>query len=780
LQVEQEARLKADEEARKVAKQEARLKVEEEACLLAEQETIRQQAEQEARLFGEQEAAENQVEEENGSRDFDEDYIELDDSAQLDAEAELEATRLAAEIESQLQTDDDDENDQTVENSSFELDVTLEEWEEASAEEENRLEGIETSREERRLKEEMDTIARVAEEQISAQMKEQMSKMSGAIKDKDAEIDALQQKIIKMEVVEQAKLKKMESEAESKLSELSNAQIQYNSKADEEISAMSNALNKKDQAIIVLQQKIDEMEMCSESKYAKEKLEGEEKVSELLITLTKKDDEIEALRNQFERCQEGMEEIHSSSVQEAEAKSVELSSMLEGKDVEIQDLRQHFEEYRQELEKEHNAQLMQVQAKADQMMLELNQRDAGVGELHEQYAKQRKDLEKSYNAELQTREKNLKKITSELDNKNAEMKKLNVTLADAQKVIKEKAKEHEEVEDEADELHNENEELHQKVEDLEKAKEKLKEKVKSLESNSSNSMGLQIELQLLKDEKDREVQKVEDLKESKNSSQAALSAERDAAKAEVLDLQQRLAAVQADLEVAQADYYRAMTSSSNLQEAMAAFSDEREAEIALLEDSRNTSEEALLAAHELALQAMKQENNRVVQEMHMASDKAVTNMMNDLKESEAKQEVARRESVSLRRSLDEAIQRLQTNEEDVIDRALMKNILLDWHSKSGKAKRDVMAVMSSVLHFSDSEKEKCFLNDTGNGIGKVVGSLAPPIASPAISLDDLEGNNIKEKWVNFLLSESDNQPPKSAPKMKTKSRSSRTTKATAI
>ena len=37
---------------------------------------------------------------------------------------------------------------------------------------------------------------------------------------------------------------------------------------------------------------------------------------------------------------------------------------------------------------------------------------------------------------------------------------------------------------------------------------------------------LQIELQLLKDEKDREVQKVEDLKESKNSSQAALSAER--------------------------------------------------------------------------------------------------------------------------------------------------------------------------------------------------------------------------------------------------------------
>jgi hypothetical protein len=46
--------------------------------------------------------------------------------------------------------------------------------------------------------------------------------------------------------------------------------------------------------------------------------------------------------------------------------------------------------------------------------------------------------------------------------------------------------------------------------------------------------------------------------------------------------------------------------------------------------------------------------------------------------------------MNLRKALDEAISRLQTDQEDVIDRSLIKNIILDWHVKKGKAKRDVM------------------------------------------------------------------------------------------
>lgn len=63
-------------------------------------------------------------------------------------------------------------------------------------------------------------------------------------------------------------------------------------------------------------------------------------------------------------------------------------------------------------------------------------------------------------------------------------------------------KEHDEVEDEADELH-------QMVEDFEAKNKVLTEKLERLEKTSSDVTGLQIEnRQLLKEERDREAEKV--------------------------------------------------------------------------------------------------------------------------------------------------------------------------------------------------------------------------------------------------------------------------------
>jgi len=107
----------------------------------------------------------------------------------------------------------------------------------------------------------------------------------------------------------------------------------------------------------------------------------------------------------------------------------------------------------------------------------------------------------------------------------------------------------------------------------------------------------------------------------------------------------------------------------------------------------------------------------------------------------------------LRRSLDEAIHRLQTSQEDVIDRVLMKNILLDWFSKTGKSKRDVLALMASVLHFTEEEKDAIHIGDHSGTFGKVVGSLAAPLPPSAADIDHLEGDTVREKWVNFLLAE---------------------------
>ena len=109
--------------------------------------------------------------------------------------------------------------------------------------------------------------------------------------------------------------------------------------------------------------------------------------------------------------------------------------------------------------------------------------------------------------------------------------------------------------------------------------------------------------------------------------------------------------------------------------------------------------------------------------------------------------------MNLRRSLDEAINRLQTSQEDVIDRVLMKNILLDWFSKNGKGKREVLAVMASLLHFTEEEREKIHLGDGGGTLGKVVGAVAAPFPPSAADIDHLEGDSVREKWVNFLLAE---------------------------
>jgi hypothetical protein len=106
----------------------------------------------------------------------------------------------------------------------------------------------------------------------------------------------------------------------------------------------------------------------------------------------------------------------------------------------------------------------------------------------------------------------------------------------------------------------------------------------------------------------------------------------------------------------------------------------------------------------------------------------------------------------LRRSLDEAIHRLQSNQEDVIDRSIMKNILLDWHAKSGKNRRDVLHIMASLLHFTEEEKDKVGVGDNPHTgpIGKVVGAVTAPLPHSDLHL---EGDTVREKWVSFLLSE---------------------------
>ncbi|KAL7442371.1 hypothetical protein ACHAXH_006362 [Discostella pseudostelligera] len=355
--------------------------------------------------------------------------------------------------------------------------------------------------------------------------------------------------------------------------------------------------------------------------------------------------------------------------------------------------------------------------------------------------------------QMQASEKAAAKAVALLDKKEEEVQQLQQVIADMREAMKKNKIEGEEAEEEMDELHHENEELHLQVEKLQKENSQIKAKLASLSDESEKLGGLKMELQMLEEERRREKSALESAHEKTSEDHALVLSERDALKAQVSDLEQFLAATQADLELANTDCSRALLANENLQRALEDFQSERDAEIALLTEQQRASEEAITAAHAASLEAMREANAANMRDVQYAADKSVQNALSEIDKMEATICECRKDNMNLRRALDEAISRLQTNQEDVIDRSLIKNIILDWHAKKGKAKRDVMILLGSILHFTEDEKDKAFIGEGPGTFDKVVGAVAAPLPPAKLNVDKIEGDTVREKWVNFLLAE---------------------------
>ncbi len=258
---------------------------------------------------------------------------------------------------------------------------------------------------------------------------------------------------------------------------------------------------------------------------------------------------------------------------------------------------------------------------------------------------------------------------------------------------------------------------------------------------------------MLEEERQREKAALESETEKSSEDYALAISQRDTARAELQDLQQQLAAARADLDLANTDRNRALMANENLQTALESFQNERDAEIALLMEQRTAAEEAIEAAHEASLDAMREANAQQMRDVQYAADKSVQNTLTEMDKMEATIQECRKDNLNLRKALDEAISQLQRNQEDVIDRSLIKNIILDWHSKKGKAKRDVMILLGSILHFTEDEKDKAFIGEEHGALGRVVDAVAAPLPPAKLNVDKLEGDTVREKWVNFLLAE---------------------------
>lgn len=143
-----------------------------------------------------------------------------------------------------------------------------------------------------------------------------------------------------------------------------------------------------------------------------------------------------------------------------------------------------------------------------------------------------------------------------------------------------------------------------------------------------------MELQMLEEERNREKSELESAQSKTSEDHALVLSERNAAKAQVQDLEQLLAAARADLELAQTDRGRALTANENLQRALEDFQNEREAEITLLTEQRTANDEALAAAHAASLEATREAAAAEMRDVQYAADKSVQNTLAEMDKME--------------------------------------------------------------------------------------------------------------------------------------------------
>ena len=366
--------------------------------------------------------------------------------------------------------------------------------------------------------------------------------------------------------------------------------------------------------------------------------------------------------------------------------------------------------------------------------------------------------EKHYARLMKEKENKIIKIQKLADDKAQELQRTKSSASDMRSMLSLATTENHQMETKNKALEREIDELRVALAETQAAMNETQRALAALEDENHDMGGLQMELRLMKEAHEREMHKSKSNSKNTASNLQKIMSERDAAIQEGEDAKRQLAQVIADLELSQKDHHHALLSCENMQRAIEAFQAERDAENALMEEQRADAEAAMKAAHAASLDALKRSNDMKVQDVERAANNAVRNSMNEIAELEQKVEEYRRESNSSRKSLDEAIHRLQATQEDVIDRALMKNILLDWHlRRSKKERRDILEVMASLLHFTEEEKSKVGMAHVGildGGLGKVVGVVAAPLPPSKLNPDKIEGDDLREKWVNFLIAES--------------------------
>jgi len=136
---------------------------------------------------------------------------------------------------------------------------------------------------------------------------------------------------------------------------------------------------------------------------------------------------------------------------------------------------------------------------------------------------------------------------------------------------------------------------------------------------------------------------------------------------------------------------------------------------------------------------------------------------------------AKKESVSLRKALDEAICRLHSNESDVVPRQLIGNLLVSYYSQ-GRPK-ETLEIIARTLVFNDADRVRVGLKalhpDLGGGLeggsperrkglmggffSRVGGAISSPRKEYVPEDGTLEGKTLGDLWLDYLMKETEEE-----------------------
>jgi len=286
-------------------------------------------------------------------------------------------------------------------------------------------------------------------------------------------------------------------------------------------------------------------------------------------------------------------------------------------------------------EAESRMKLLLEQANQKIMMLEIKLQNSISDQKNTSIAQNQKQLRALYLADQKADE-----AMKKLGGANSKIKNLSQEIENLNTMVRKQKESAEILEREIKELKEENELLEDHIHEIDEDNDAAQEKIESLEDEKNKLRGLQMELHMVKEERDRDRAEIQSTVKSASSNVNKICTERDEARSQAQTAQQQLEATLADLEIMKSDFERLTLSNGNLQRALEAFQNERDAELDLLDEQRKNADMVQKAANDAKVVALREENEAKMREVQQSADMAVKNSMQEIVVLEGSVEVS--------------------------------------------------------------------------------------------------------------------------------------------